>query len=164
MTAGQGRGLLGGLLAKRACFDSHSNETIWPWYAHVAPMKWLVVHDVEEGRAVFNFSDRHSGDMSGQEAARVISSSRMPLPQYLLMHPEARLTNAEKQRPATRYKPLRSQSSPQGLPFSSASQSNPSANGQPGRRTTPDLYSKIQAICEFTCLPTTNAVDATREM
>jgi len=99
MTAGQGRGLLGGLLAKRACFDCHSNETVWPWYAHVAPMKWLVVHDVEEGRAVINFSDWHSGDMSGREAAREISSSRMPLPQYFMMHPEARLTDAEKGQP-----------------------------------------------------------------
>jgi mono/diheme cytochrome c family protein len=71
-------------LAKRACFDCHSNETVWPWYAHVAPMKWLVVHDVEEGRAVFNFSDWHTGDMSGREAAGEISSSRMPLPQYLM--------------------------------------------------------------------------------
>lgn len=84
-------------LAKRACFDCHSNETVWPWYAHIAPVKWLVVHDVEGGRTVFNFSDWHSGDMSGKVAADRISSGDMPLPQYLLMHPEARLTETEKQ-------------------------------------------------------------------
>ncbi len=84
-------------LAKRACFDCHSNETVWPWYAHIAPVKWLVVHDTDEGRAVFNFSDWHPGDMSGAEAAEKISEGEMPLPQYLLMHPEARLSDAEKQ-------------------------------------------------------------------
>jgi hypothetical protein len=84
-------------LAKRACFDCHSNETVWPWYAHVAPSKWLVVQDTERGRAMFNFSDWHPGDMSGSEAAEAISEGKMPLPQYLLLHPEARLSVAEKQ-------------------------------------------------------------------
>ena len=36
-------------LAVRACFDCHSNETVWPWYAHVAPISWLVQRDVHEG-------------------------------------------------------------------------------------------------------------------
>ena len=84
-------------LAKRACFDCHSNESVWPWYAHVAPVKWLVVNDAVEGRKAFNFSDWHVGDMSGQEAAEQIEEGEMPLPQYLLMHPEARLTSEEKQ-------------------------------------------------------------------
>lgn len=84
-------------LAKRACFDCHSNETVWPWYARIAPVKWLVVNDVNAGRATYNFSDWHSNDMDGAEAAEVISEGRMPLPQYLLLHPSAHLTEAEKQ-------------------------------------------------------------------
>jgi len=44
-------------LAKQACFDCHSNETEWPAYARIAPASWLVQHDVEEGRAVLNFSE-----------------------------------------------------------------------------------------------------------
>ncbi|MBE0503271.1 MAG: heme-binding domain-containing protein [Desulfuromonadales bacterium] len=83
-------------LAKRACFDCHSNETVWPWYAKVAPMSWLVVYDVRQGRAEFNFSDWHAGDMSGRKADEEIRSGRMPLPRYLLLHPEARLTDGEK--------------------------------------------------------------------
>jgi mono/diheme cytochrome c family protein len=83
-------------LAKRACFDCHSNETVWPWYAKVAPMSWLVVYDVREGRAEFNFSDWHAGDMSGRKADEEIRDGKMPLPRYLLLHPEARLTDAEK--------------------------------------------------------------------
>ena len=38
----------------QACKDCHSNETVWPGYASLAPMSWLVQHDVEEGREHFN--------------------------------------------------------------------------------------------------------------
>jgi hypothetical protein len=41
-------------LAVRACFDCHSNETVWPWYSNVAPLSWLVQSDVEEGRETLN--------------------------------------------------------------------------------------------------------------
>ncbi len=44
-------------LAKQACFDCHSNETVWPAYSRVAPVSWLIQHDVAEGRAVLNFSE-----------------------------------------------------------------------------------------------------------
>ena len=44
-------------LAVRACFDCHSNETIWPWYSNVAPISWLVQRDVDEGREKLNFSE-----------------------------------------------------------------------------------------------------------
>lgn len=83
-------------LAKRACFDCHSNETVWPWYAKVAPISWLVVYDVREGRAEFNFSNWHPGDKPGRKADEEIRDGKMPLPRYLLLHPEARLTDAEK--------------------------------------------------------------------
>jgi hypothetical protein len=36
-------------LAKRACFDCHSNETTWPWYSNVAPESWLIQRDVDAG-------------------------------------------------------------------------------------------------------------------
>ena len=41
----------------RACADCHSNRTRWPWYSSVAPVSWLVVNDVNEGRRHLNFSD-----------------------------------------------------------------------------------------------------------
>jgi hypothetical protein len=44
-------------LAKRACFDCHSNETVWPWYSNIAPASWLIYRDVAEGREHFNFSE-----------------------------------------------------------------------------------------------------------
>lgn len=82
-------------LAQRACFDCHSNETVWPWYSNLAPVSWLVQRDVDEGRQHLNFSD-WSRVREPDEIPEVIRESRMPPSQFLIMHPEARLTQAEK--------------------------------------------------------------------
>lgn len=89
-------------LAAVACFDCHSNETDWsPWYTKVAPMKFLVAHDVEEGRSELNFSewppsDEESGELA-EEIAEVINEGEMPPRQYTLMHSDAALSDDEKQ-------------------------------------------------------------------
>lgn len=84
-------------LARRACFDCHSNETVWPAYANVAPVSWLVQHDVDEGRAVLNFSEWDRPQAEAGEAADVIAEGEMPPAMYLVMHPTATL-NASEQR------------------------------------------------------------------
>jgi hypothetical protein len=84
-------------LAERACFDCHSNETIWPWYSNVAPVSWLVQHDVDEARQHFNFSEWNVENPETHHMDFVISSGEMPPAIFLPMHPEARLTDAEKQ-------------------------------------------------------------------
>jgi mono/diheme cytochrome c family protein len=85
-------------LAERACFDCHSNETVWPWYSNVAPISWLVQHDVEEGREKLNFSTwAQGGGEEADEMTEVIAEGEMPMPIFLLTHAEARLTAAEKQ-------------------------------------------------------------------
>jgi len=81
-------------LAVRACFDCHSNESKWPWYSNVAPVSWLVQHDVEEGRHKLNFSEWGPGS-EGHEAAETVREGSMPPPVYMLTHPDARLTDAE---------------------------------------------------------------------
>ena len=84
-------------LARRACFDCHSNETVWPPYANVAPVSWLVQHDVDEGRAKLNFSEWDRSQEEAGEAADVIAEGGMPPSMYLLMHRTAKL-NASEQR------------------------------------------------------------------
>lgn len=86
-------------LAERACFDCHSNESEWPWYSNVAPVSWLVAHDVEEGRSRLNFSEWGSGK-EGEEAEEIVRAIRtgaMPPAIFLPMHPEAKLTPAEQE-------------------------------------------------------------------
>ncbi len=83
-------------LAARACFDCHSNETRWPWYSNVAPMSWLVQNHVDEGREVLNFSEWNRGDSEADEAADAVRKGEMPPRSYVLMHPDARLTDDER--------------------------------------------------------------------
>jgi hypothetical protein len=85
-------------LAQRACFDCHSNETGWPWYSSIAPVSWLVQHDVDEGRGRLNFSDwqRYAGSESAGEAAEAVQRGSMPPAIYLVQHPASTLSEAEK--------------------------------------------------------------------
>jgi hypothetical protein len=83
-------------LAVRACFDCHSNETNWPWYANVAPFSWAVQFDVEVGRKVVNFSEWNKHyDLAGYSGRRT-AEGMMPPFQYLQAHPEANLTPEER--------------------------------------------------------------------
>ncbi len=83
-------------LARRACFDCHSNETRWPWYSALAPMRWRIVEHVEEGRAHLNFSEFDEPQPDAHEAAELTAEGVMPLGDYLRMHPEAQLTEGER--------------------------------------------------------------------
>jgi len=81
-------------LAVLACFDCHSNESEWPWYSNVAPISWLVQHDVDEGRSTLNFSEWNR-PQEGDEAAETVREGSMPPGQYLITHPSARLTDSQ---------------------------------------------------------------------
>ena len=80
----------------RACQDCHSNQTDWPWYSSVAPVSWLVQHDVDEGRSHFNVSEWGRDKNHGDEAAELVRKGEMPPWFYLAVHPEARLSDAER--------------------------------------------------------------------
>jgi hypothetical protein len=81
-------------IARRACYNCHSNESDWPWYAYVAPASWLVQRDVDEGRRAMNFSTGKGVDAG--EISEILGENEMPPAQYLLLHPEARLSQEEK--------------------------------------------------------------------
>lgn len=86
---------------RRSCYDCHSHETRWPWYSYVAPMSWFVAHHVEEGREGMNFSNWPRFDPEGEaetfeEIRKQVSRGKMPLKSYLLLHPDARLSEADK--------------------------------------------------------------------
>lgn len=98
-------------LAAGACFDCHSNQTVWPWYARIAPVSWVIGYDVTQGREALNFSewDRHARSETvdpndpfppktlSERIEDEIRGGTMPPGTYRLMHPEARLSDAEKE-------------------------------------------------------------------
>ncbi|HEX6839145.1 MAG TPA: heme-binding domain-containing protein [Polyangia bacterium] len=86
---------------ERSCYDCHSNRTVWPWYAHVAPMSWLLHRDVMEGRRHVNFTewDKVPADKRARRIAgcgREVKSGDMPPWFYLPLHPTAKLSDADK--------------------------------------------------------------------
>ena len=89
-------------ILKRACYDCHSSETVWPWYSRVAPVSWLIARDVREGRSVVNFSiftlypDKRRR-RKWKEIPEQIEKREMPPWYYTAVHPEARLSDAERE-------------------------------------------------------------------
>jgi Haem-binding domain len=87
---------------RASCYDCHSYETKWPWYAHIAPVSWLVVDDVNEGRKHLNFSDwpvdnpakaaKKLGNISEQLEYR-----DMPPAKYTVIHRNAVLNDTDRQ-------------------------------------------------------------------
>jgi len=83
-------------LARVACYDCHSNETNWRPYTFIAPISWLSVHDVEDGRSKLNFSKWDRGHGQIDEAGETIEGGSMPPTQYTIIHRDADLSAAEK--------------------------------------------------------------------
>ena len=86
-----------GELIHRACYDCHSNKTVWPWYSNVAPVSWLLQRDVNGGRSHLNFTQWDQAQRHAKDVAAEVMQGDMPPWFYLPMHPAARLTDAEKQ-------------------------------------------------------------------
>ena len=81
----------------KACFNCHSNETVWPWYSNFAPVSWLTQHDADEGRKHFNVSMWGSQKKNeGDEAAKEVKEGEMPPWFYLIPNQTARLSENEK--------------------------------------------------------------------
>lgn len=88
-------------ILRRSCFDCHSNETVWPWYSYVAPVSWKVTDHVNHGRRHVNFSqwDEYDAEERGEiieESWEEVEKGGMPLQDYLNMHPEAELSDADR--------------------------------------------------------------------
>jgi len=83
-------------LASQACFDCHSNLTKWPWDSNIAPFSWLVQRDVDSGRSTLNFSEWNRVQDGATDAVEATRSGSMPPWYYTLMHPNARLSQAER--------------------------------------------------------------------
>jgi hypothetical protein len=91
------------VLLRKACFDCHSNETKWPFYARIAPGSWLMARDVRKGRSQMNFSewgdvDEDERQTDKESAWQDIESGDMPKWFYTLMpnHWDARLSADDK--------------------------------------------------------------------
>jgi hypothetical protein len=88
-------------LLKTSCYNCHSNETRYPWYAHVAPASWLIAYDVKKGREELNFSTWQEYDSNRMvskldDLAAEVGEGHMPKSIYTLMHPSAKLNEEQR--------------------------------------------------------------------
>ena len=84
-------------LATAACYDCHSNQTRWPPQSFVAPFSWLLARDVGQGRDELNFSTWDEDADDADDAAEAVAEASMPPRRYVLAHPGAALSGAERQ-------------------------------------------------------------------
>ncbi len=87
-------------LLKTSCYDCHSYETNMPWYGNIAPVSWEVKGNIKKGRELLNFQEW--GDYSEEKRQKIYKgivksiNMRMPLPMYLTLHQDAKLSSKER--------------------------------------------------------------------
>ena len=86
----------------RSCDDCHSNRTRWPWYSWVAPVSWVLAGHVEDGRGNLNFSlwGTYSKGKQAHKLEEIVDQVEgrgMPRDDYVLLHPEAELSEADRE-------------------------------------------------------------------
>ena len=91
-----------GSILRSSCYDCHSNETVYPWYSYVAPISFLVSKDTRKGRKHLNFSEWQSLSKPDKaealdELVEEVESGEMPMKIYPVTHPDARLTDEQRQ-------------------------------------------------------------------
>ena len=97
-----------------AILIENSYKTEYPWYANVAPLSWWLQDHVNHGREELNFStwteySPNRADHKLEEAAEYIETEEMPLPSFTWTHPEARLTNEQRELMVTWFEDYRTQ-------------------------------------------------------
>jgi hypothetical protein len=86
---------------KTSCYDCHSNNTFYPWYAKIQPVAWWLNDHVVEGKKKMNFSEFASYSLRKQyhkleETEEMVKKGEMPLDSYLWIHKNAKLSEDQK--------------------------------------------------------------------
>ncbi|MBM9501852.1 heme-binding domain-containing protein [Leptospira sp. 201903071] len=87
-------------ILKKSCYDCHSDLTVWPWYTKVFPINVYLYHHVEEGKAELNFSEwetlsKKEKAKKGDEILEALEEGEMPLGDYVLLHPNSKISKEE---------------------------------------------------------------------
>jgi len=88
-------------ILKKACYDCHSNNTDYPWYARIQPLHWFLNYHIQSGKSELNFNEFGTYTPRRQQnklrsVAHSLEDGSMPLSSYILIHRNAILSEAEK--------------------------------------------------------------------
>ena len=84
-----------------ACYDCHSNNTRYPWYAHIQPAGWLLAKHIKDGKRELNFNE-FAGYTKRRQLSKLkaignsIKDGSMPLSSYTWLHADAKLSEESK--------------------------------------------------------------------
>ena len=83
-----------------SCYPCHSDQGRLRWFDQIVPGYWLVRRDILAARRHLNFSTLGASPDSGRKAAlyecvNMIRLGAMPLPRFLMLHPDAKVTPQE---------------------------------------------------------------------
>jgi len=89
------------VILKSSCYDCHSHNTVYPWYANIQPVAWWLNDHVQEGKKELNFSEFAAYRIGRQykkldEINKEVKEDEMPLNNYLWLHKNAKLDNQQK--------------------------------------------------------------------
>lgn len=87
-------------ILKTSCNDCHSNNTVYPWYSEIAPVSWYLASHVNEGKEHLNFSEWASYNENQKshiikDIEEELQDKKMPLKSYLIIHENAKMTEAQ---------------------------------------------------------------------
>lgn len=84
-----------------SCYDCHSNNTVYPWYSKVQPVKWWLANHINDGKRHLNFDEfgTYPNDKKLKkldEVAETVNANEMPLSSYTVIHTNAKLSAEQK--------------------------------------------------------------------
>ena len=88
-------------ILKTSCYDCHSNNTVYPWYANIQPVAWWLGHHVEEGKDELNFNNFATYRIGRQyrkleKIVHEVNEGEMPMSSYTLIHGYAKLDEGQR--------------------------------------------------------------------
>ena len=93
-------------ILKTSCYDCHSNNTVYPWYANIQPVAWWLADHVNEGKKELDFSEfltysPKKAHHKLEEVIEMVKEGEMPLQSYTIIHQNAKLSEPQKLEIAT---------------------------------------------------------------
>lgn len=88
-------------ILQNSCYDCHSNNTNYPWYANLQPIRYFLDGHIREAKQELNFDEwgSYSGRMQVSKLDRItkqVENGEMPLASYTLINRDATLSDTEK--------------------------------------------------------------------
>ena len=86
-------------LLRVACYDCHSGQPRYPWYANITPVNWWLTSHIHEGREKFDATTWAT--VPAYELVNAVIAPRRNAPKSISLTPVPRLNSRQRAKPAT---------------------------------------------------------------